>query len=52
MSPEWLGNRSKLESCTLMYDTIGEDLARELLSKGGDWGLTVCLLKLSFLLKL
>lgn len=48
MSPEWLRNRSKLASNTLMYDTVGENLARELLLKGGDWGLTVCLLKTIF----
>lgn len=48
MSPEWLRNRSKLASNTLMYDTIGEALANELLLKGGNWGVTVRLLKISF----
>lgn len=48
VSPDWLRNRSRLTSNTLMYDTIGEALAMELLLKGGDWGVTVCFLKISF----
>lgn len=28
-----------------MYDTIGDSLASELLSKGDKWAITVCILK-------